>query len=171
MFTVFLYGFTAGSSGQPDGASSSTAVHGSVSSGSLPQARPGELRECYYGFSEPYSCKILTQNTTLQECCCTAGQGWGLLCQYDICPEPGTGDDIICMFNNLRKLQNVILLTFTNSSITLPLAEYQSLCPNGRGYVTVETGPFSYKGKALSKRYMLYMLLHLSVINLSAICS
>ncbi|XP_056621635.1 latent-transforming growth factor beta-binding protein 4 isoform X2 [Triplophysa dalaica] len=108
----------AGSSGQPDRASSSTAVHGSVSSGtesgSLPQARPGELRECYYGFSEPYTCKILSQNTTLQECCCTAGQGWGLLCQYDICPEPGT-------------------------------AEYQSLCPNGRGYVTVETGPFSYK--------------------------
>uniref|UniRef100_A0A8C2KFT3 Latent-transforming growth factor beta-binding protein 1 n=1 Tax=Cyprinus carpio TaxID=7962 RepID=A0A8C2KFT3_CYPCA len=89
--------------------------HGSSgSTGSLPQARPGETRECYYGVSEPHSCKMLAQNTTLQECCCTAGQGWGLMCQYDVCPETGT-------------------------------AEFQSLCPSGRGYVTTETGAFSYK--------------------------
>ncbi|KTF89396.1 hypothetical protein cypCar_00044926, partial [Cyprinus carpio] len=91
------------------------AGHGSSgSTGSLPQARPGETRECYYGVSEPHSCKMLAQNTTLQECCCTAGQGWGLMCQYDVCPETGT-------------------------------AEFQSLCPSGRGYVTTETGAFSYK--------------------------
>uniref|UniRef100_A0A671QWH7 Latent-transforming growth factor beta-binding protein 1 n=1 Tax=Sinocyclocheilus anshuiensis TaxID=1608454 RepID=A0A671QWH7_9TELE len=95
--------------------SSSSTGHGSSgSSGSLPQTRPGETRECYYSVSEPYSCKILAQNTTLQECCCTAGQGWGLMCQYDVCPETGTAD-------------------------------FQSLCPSGRGYVTTETGVFSYK--------------------------
>ncbi|XP_051512932.1 latent-transforming growth factor beta-binding protein 4-like isoform X3 [Myxocyprinus asiaticus] len=110
------------SSGQPvqsGGSSSSSGAHGSSGSsgsgsGSLPQSRPGELRECYYGISQPYSCKILNQNTTLQECCCTVGQGWGLLCQYEVCPETGT-------------------------------VEFQSLCPNGRGYVTTETGAFSYK--------------------------
>ncbi|XP_039503316.1 latent-transforming growth factor beta-binding protein 4 isoform X1 [Pimephales promelas] len=102
---------------RPSGAASSgrgsAGSSGSVS-GSLPQSRPGEMKECYYGVSEPYSCKILSRNTTLQECCCTAGQGWGLLCQYDICPQAGT-------------------------------AEYQSLCPSGKGYVTMETGAFSYK--------------------------
>nr|XP_055030137.1 latent-transforming growth factor beta-binding protein 4 isoform X2 [Misgurnus anguillicaudatus] len=105
--------------GQPGGGSSTSVGHGSVGSSgsgsaSLPKARPGELRECYYGISDSYSCKILSQNSTLQECCCTAGQGWGLRCQYDICPEAGT-------------------------------AEFQSLCPNGRGYVTTETGAFNYK--------------------------
>uniref|UniRef100_A0A671K827 Latent-transforming growth factor beta-binding protein 4-like n=1 Tax=Sinocyclocheilus anshuiensis TaxID=1608454 RepID=A0A671K827_9TELE len=95
--------------------SSSSAGRGpSGSSGSLPQTRPGETRECYYGVSQPYSCKILAPNTTLQECCCTAGQGWGLMCQYDVCPETGT-------------------------------VEFQSLCPSGRGYITTETGAFSYK--------------------------
>ncbi|XP_052008003.1 latent-transforming growth factor beta-binding protein 4-like [Xyrauchen texanus] len=110
---------SSGQLGQSGGSSSSSGGHGSggssvSGSGSLSQARPGELRECYYGISQPYSCKILYQNTTLQECCCTVGQGWGLLCQYDICPEAGT-------------------------------VEFQSLCPNGRGYVTTETGAFSYK--------------------------
>ncbi|XP_052437637.1 latent-transforming growth factor beta-binding protein 4 isoform X1 [Carassius gibelio] len=101
---------STGQSELPGRASSSSAG----SSGSLPQSRPGETRECYYGVSEPYSCKILAPNTTLQECCCTAGQGWGLMCQYDVCPEMGT-------------------------------VEFQSLCPSGRGYITTETGAFSYK--------------------------
>ncbi|KAK2894957.1 hypothetical protein Q8A67_012186 [Cirrhinus molitorella] len=110
---------SAGRPGPSGGAFSSSAGHGSAGPfssafGSLPPSRPGEIRECYYGVSETYSCKILAQNTTLQECCCTAGQGWGLMCQYDVCPETGT-------------------------------AEFQSLCPSGRGYVTTETGAFSYK--------------------------
>ncbi|XP_016392826.1 latent-transforming growth factor beta-binding protein 1 [Sinocyclocheilus rhinocerous] len=106
---------SAGQSEPSGGDSSSSAGRGSSgSSGSLPQTRPGETRECYYGVSQPYSCKILAPNTTLQECCCTAGQGWGLMCQYDVCPETGT-------------------------------VEFQSLCPSGRGYITTETGAFSYK--------------------------
>uniref|UniRef100_A0A673LGX5 Latent-transforming growth factor beta-binding protein 1 n=1 Tax=Sinocyclocheilus rhinocerous TaxID=307959 RepID=A0A673LGX5_9TELE len=100
--------------GQCVNSSSSAGRGSSGSSGSLPQTRPGETRECYYGVSQPYSCKILAPNTTLQECCCTAGQGWGLMCQYDVCPETGT-------------------------------VEFQSLCPSGRGYITTETGAFSYK--------------------------
>lgn len=92
-----MCGFAAGRPGPSGGASASSTRRGSAGSsvsvsGSLPQSRPGEMRECYYGVSEPYSCKILAQNTTLEECCCTAGQGWGLMCQYDICPETGTGE-------------------------------------------------------------------------------
>ncbi|XP_059420517.1 latent-transforming growth factor beta-binding protein 4-like isoform X3 [Carassius carassius] len=106
---------STGRSGPSGGVSSSLAGLGSSgSSGSLPQTRPGETRECYFGVSESYSCKILATNTTLQECCCTAGQGWGLMCQYEVCPETGT-------------------------------AEFQSLCPSGRGYITTETGAFRYK--------------------------
>ncbi|XP_043120290.1 latent-transforming growth factor beta-binding protein 4 isoform X2 [Puntigrus tetrazona] len=104
---------------QPSAGSFSSS---SGSSGSLLQTRPGETRECYYGVSQPYSCKILAHNTTLQECCCTAGQAWGLMCQYDICPETGT-------------------------------AEFQALCPSGRGYVTTESGVFSYKDVDECKRF------------------
>ncbi|XP_073785829.1 latent-transforming growth factor beta-binding protein 4 isoform X4 [Danio rerio] len=103
----------SGSSGRSS-FSSSGSVSSASASRSLPQSRPGEQKECYYGISQPYSCKILAVNTTLQECCCTAGQGWGLMCKYDICPEAGT-------------------------------AEFQTLCPNGKGYVTTEAGAFNYK--------------------------
>uniref|UniRef100_A0A6Q2ZDR1 Latent transforming growth factor beta binding protein 4 n=1 Tax=Esox lucius TaxID=8010 RepID=A0A6Q2ZDR1_ESOLU len=59
---------------------------------SLPLARPGELRECYYNMAEQRSCSVLARNVTWQECCCTVGQGWGLACQYDPCPRVGTAD-------------------------------------------------------------------------------
>uniref|UniRef100_A0A672LVL3 Latent-transforming growth factor beta-binding protein 1 n=1 Tax=Sinocyclocheilus grahami TaxID=75366 RepID=A0A672LVL3_SINGR len=36
-------------------------------------------------------------------------------------------------------------LTFFLSSISLRSVEFQSLCPSGRGYITTETGAFSYK--------------------------
>ncbi|XP_014017554.2 latent-transforming growth factor beta-binding protein 4 isoform X1 [Salmo salar] len=58
----------------------------------LPPARPGELRECYYNTEEQSSCSVLARNTTQQECCCTVGQGWGMGCQYDPCPQLGTAE-------------------------------------------------------------------------------
>uniref|UniRef100_A0A8C7FG56 Latent transforming growth factor beta binding protein 4 n=1 Tax=Oncorhynchus kisutch TaxID=8019 RepID=A0A8C7FG56_ONCKI len=61
--------------------------------GTLPLARPGEFRECYYSTGEQSSCSVLAHNTTQQECCCTVGQGWGMGCQYDPCPPLGTGRD------------------------------------------------------------------------------
>ncbi|XP_036440701.1 latent-transforming growth factor beta-binding protein 4-like [Colossoma macropomum] len=85
---------------------------GSVTS--LPPAGPGEKRECYYNIEQQDSCRILTRNSSLQECCCTVGQGWGQLCLYQRCPELST-------------------------------AEFQTLCPSGRGYVTSTVGAFSYK--------------------------
>ncbi|XP_072551408.1 latent-transforming growth factor beta-binding protein 4 isoform X2 [Salminus brasiliensis] len=84
------------------------------SGSSLPPAVPGEKKECYYNLEQQDSCQILTHNSSLQECCCTAGQGWGLRCLYQTCPEHGT-------------------------------AEFQALCPSGRGYVTSTVGAFSYK--------------------------
>ncbi|XP_020363277.2 latent-transforming growth factor beta-binding protein 4 isoform X1 [Oncorhynchus kisutch] len=58
----------------------------------LPPARPGELRECYYNTEEQSSCSVLARNTTQQECCCTVGQGWGMGCQFDPCPQLGTAE-------------------------------------------------------------------------------
>ncbi|XP_058489701.1 latent-transforming growth factor beta-binding protein 4 isoform X3 [Solea solea] len=88
----------------------------------LPAAHPGELRECYYNLAEQGTCSLLTTNTTQQECCCTVGEGWGLGCQYHICPHIGT-------------------------------AEFLSLCPSGRGYVTTGPGAFSYKDVDECKRF------------------
>ncbi|XP_019223206.1 latent-transforming growth factor beta-binding protein 4 isoform X3 [Oreochromis niloticus] len=58
----------------------------------LPQAHPGELRECYYNLAERGTCSLLATNTTQQECCCTLGQGWGLGCQYHPCPTAYTAE-------------------------------------------------------------------------------
>ncbi|KAK6487718.1 latent-transforming growth factor beta-binding protein 4-like isoform X1 [Huso huso] len=74
-----------------------------------------DVRECYYNIRDANVCQnILTRNTTLQECCCTVGEGWGENCQLTACPALGT-------------------------------AEYQAVCPSGKGYVTSTLGSFSYK--------------------------
>lgn len=85
--------------------------------GSFSLAPPAEIRACYISTEERGPCILLAPNTTQQECCCTDGHSWGITCQANPCPEPGT-------------------------------AEFQTLCPSGRGYVT--TGPadqsaFSYR--------------------------
>lgn len=69
----------------------------------LPQARPGELRECYYNLAERGTCSLLATNTTQQECCCTLGQGWGLGCQYHPCPTAYTGGKA-CVYSNAGHL-------------------------------------------------------------------
>ncbi|XP_066540517.1 latent-transforming growth factor beta-binding protein 4 isoform X2 [Hoplias malabaricus] len=74
----------------PEGSSSSPSRPGSGSS--LPPAAPGEKRECYYNIQQQESCSILTHNSTLEECCCTVGQGWGLHCVYFTCPQTGTAE-------------------------------------------------------------------------------
>lgn len=56
-----------------------------------PASLPGELRECYYNIQDQSTCRVLTRNSTYQECCCTIGEGWGLRCQYSPCPSPGSG--------------------------------------------------------------------------------
>ncbi|XP_048837129.1 latent-transforming growth factor beta-binding protein 4 isoform X50 [Brienomyrus brachyistius] len=81
---------------------------------SPPASLPGELRECYYNTQDQSTCRVLTRNSTYQECCCTVGEGWGLHCQYSPCPSPGS-------------------------------VAYQALCPSGRGYVTSESGVYSYR--------------------------
>nr|XP_023667894.1 latent-transforming growth factor beta-binding protein 4 isoform X1 [Paramormyrops kingsleyae]XP_023667895.1 latent-transforming growth factor beta-binding protein 4 isoform X1 [Paramormyrops kingsleyae]XP_023667896.1 latent-transforming growth factor beta-binding protein 4 isoform X1 [Paramormyrops kingsleyae] len=79
-----------------------------------PASLPGELRECYYNIQDQSTCRVLTRNSTYQECCCTVGEGWGLHCQYSPCPTSGS-------------------------------VAYQALCPSGRGYVTSESGVYSYR--------------------------
>lgn len=58
----------------------------------LPEARPGELRECYYNLAERGTCSLLATNTSQQECCCTLGEGWGMGCLYHTCPPTDTGE-------------------------------------------------------------------------------
>uniref|UniRef100_A0A673Y713 Latent-transforming growth factor beta-binding protein 1 n=1 Tax=Salmo trutta TaxID=8032 RepID=A0A673Y713_SALTR len=63
----------------------------------LSTPRPGTIHgptllECYYNTEEQSSCSVLARNTTQQECCCTVGQGWGMGCQYDPCPQLGTAE-------------------------------------------------------------------------------
>ncbi|XP_044210689.1 latent-transforming growth factor beta-binding protein 2 isoform X1 [Thunnus albacares] len=89
---------------------------------SLPAARPGELRECYYNLADRGTCSLLATNTSQQECCCTVGEGWGLGCQYHTCPPIDT-------------------------------AEFLSLCPSGKGYVTTAAGAFSYRDVDECKRF------------------
>uniref|UniRef100_A0AAV2J1D9 Uncharacterized protein n=1 Tax=Knipowitschia caucasica TaxID=637954 RepID=A0AAV2J1D9_KNICA len=55
----------------------------------LSPSLPGELRECYYDLDSG-ECSVLSQNCSLQECCCTEGRGWGQGCVYNICPRPQT---------------------------------------------------------------------------------
>ncbi|XP_065782202.1 latent-transforming growth factor beta-binding protein 4 isoform X1 [Muntiacus reevesi] len=80
--------------------------------------RPGPVssgrRECYFDTAAPDACdNILARNVTWQECCCTAGEGWGNGCRIQQCPSPET-------------------------------AEYQSLCPHGRGYLA-PSGDLSFR--------------------------
>ncbi|XP_061683805.1 latent-transforming growth factor beta-binding protein 4-like [Syngnathoides biaculeatus] len=86
----------------------------------LPAPRPGELRDCYYNLDS--SCNLLAANSTLQECCCTLGGGWGLGCVYRACPPAHA-------------------------------AEFLSLCPSGRGYVTTGAATFSYTDVDECKRF------------------
>ncbi|XP_038548862.1 latent-transforming growth factor beta-binding protein 2-like isoform X4 [Micropterus salmoides] len=77
--------------------SSSSSVHVSVVELApvlppLPEARPGELRECYYNLAERGTCSLLATNTSQQECCCTLGEGWGMGCLYHTCPPTDTDE-------------------------------------------------------------------------------
>ncbi|XP_076845192.1 latent-transforming growth factor beta-binding protein 4 isoform X2 [Brachyhypopomus gauderio] len=65
---------------------------GQGSGSRLAPAHLGERRECYYNLEQLDTCRILAHNTSLQECCCTAGQAWGLGCLYQTCPQLGTTD-------------------------------------------------------------------------------
>uniref|UniRef100_A0AAY4D5H5 Latent-transforming growth factor beta-binding protein 2 n=1 Tax=Denticeps clupeoides TaxID=299321 RepID=A0AAY4D5H5_9TELE len=67
-----------------------TGMPFSGNSASLPPAKHGEVRQCYYNMADPSSCNVLAHNTTHQECCCTVGWGWGLECVYEGCPQLGT---------------------------------------------------------------------------------
>uniref|UniRef100_A0A087XY91 Latent transforming growth factor beta binding protein 4 n=1 Tax=Poecilia formosa TaxID=48698 RepID=A0A087XY91_POEFO len=54
-------------------------------------AQPGELRDCYYNLAAG-GCSLLAANTSQQECCCTAGEGWGWGCHAHACPAADTAD-------------------------------------------------------------------------------
>uniref|UniRef100_A0A8C6MGS5 Latent-transforming growth factor beta-binding protein 4 n=1 Tax=Nothobranchius furzeri TaxID=105023 RepID=A0A8C6MGS5_NOTFU len=57
------------------------------------QHSPGKPRkECYFNLNDANFCNnVLSRNITKQECCCTAGAGWGDNCEIHPCPLPGRG--------------------------------------------------------------------------------
>uniref|UniRef100_A0A3B3VK73 Latent-transforming growth factor beta-binding protein 1 n=1 Tax=Poecilia latipinna TaxID=48699 RepID=A0A3B3VK73_9TELE len=51
-----------------------------------------ERKDCYYNLNDVNLCNnVLSHNTTKQECCCTAGAGWGDNCEIHPCPPVGRG--------------------------------------------------------------------------------
>uniref|UniRef100_A0A673W9V9 Latent transforming growth factor beta binding protein 4 n=1 Tax=Salmo trutta TaxID=8032 RepID=A0A673W9V9_SALTR len=84
--------FPGGSSSSSSSSTTGLGPQRRPDASQLPPARPGELRECYYNTEEQSSCSVLARNTTQQECCCTVGQGWGMGCQFDPCPQLGTAE-------------------------------------------------------------------------------
>lgn len=51
-----------------------------------------ERKDCYYNLNDANICNnVLSRNTTKQECCCTAGAGWGDNCEIHPCPPVGRG--------------------------------------------------------------------------------
>ncbi|MED6269631.1 hypothetical protein CHARACLAT_001530 [Characodon lateralis] len=52
-----------------------------------------ERKDCYYNLNDANFCNnVLSRNTTKQECCCTAGAGWGDNCEIHPCPLVGRDD-------------------------------------------------------------------------------
>ncbi|XP_030574575.1 latent-transforming growth factor beta-binding protein 2 [Archocentrus centrarchus] len=52
-----------------------------------------ERKECYYNLNDANFCdNVLSHNTTKEECCCTAGAGWGDDCEIHACPVQGSDD-------------------------------------------------------------------------------
>uniref|UniRef100_A0A3B5QVL2 Latent-transforming growth factor beta-binding protein 2 n=1 Tax=Xiphophorus maculatus TaxID=8083 RepID=A0A3B5QVL2_XIPMA len=49
-----------------------------------------ERKDCYYNLNDANICNnVLSRNTTKQECCCTAGAGWGDNCEIHPCQLSG----------------------------------------------------------------------------------
>nr|XP_015825102.2 latent-transforming growth factor beta-binding protein 1 isoform X1 [Nothobranchius furzeri] len=58
-----------------------------------PTLMAGERKECYFNLNDANFCNnVLSRNITKQECCCTAGAGWGDNCEIHPCPLPGRDD-------------------------------------------------------------------------------
>lgn len=113
----------------------------SFQAGELPAPLPGELRDCYYNVGSS-SCSLLAANTSRQECCCTLGEGWGLGCRYLACPPANSGESP----SRGRGAGAVLPGDVTPPDALLRAADFLSLCPSGRGYVTPGEADFSYTG-------------------------
>ncbi|XP_037550929.1 latent-transforming growth factor beta-binding protein 2 [Nematolebias whitei] len=67
--------------------------------GTKPRFSSAEERKlCYFNLNDANLCNnVLSRNTTKQECCCTAGAGWGDNCEIHPCPLLGRDDyDELC---------------------------------------------------------------------------
>uniref|UniRef100_A0A3B4H3K0 Latent-transforming growth factor beta-binding protein 2 n=1 Tax=Pundamilia nyererei TaxID=303518 RepID=A0A3B4H3K0_9CICH len=81
-----------------------------------------ERRECYYNLNDANFCdNVLSHNTTKQECCCTAGAGWGDNCEIHACPVQGSGTTRLCPYGS--------------GLLPLPVSSVQSFGDEQRAYI------------------------------------
>uniref|UniRef100_A0A669EKP2 Latent-transforming growth factor beta-binding protein 2 n=1 Tax=Oreochromis niloticus TaxID=8128 RepID=A0A669EKP2_ORENI len=84
-----------------------------------------ERRECYYNLNDANFCdNVLSHNTTKQECCCTAGAGWGDNCEIHACPVQGSDD-------------YKQLCPYGSGLLPLPASSVQSFGDEQRTYIDV----------------------------------
>uniref|UniRef100_A0AAX7VKT2 Latent-transforming growth factor beta-binding protein 2 n=1 Tax=Astatotilapia calliptera TaxID=8154 RepID=A0AAX7VKT2_ASTCA len=82
-----------------------------------------ERRECYYNLNDANFCdNVLSHNTTKQECCCTAGAGWGDNCEIHACPVQGSDD-------------YKQLCPYGSGLLPLPVSSVQSFGDEQRAYI------------------------------------
>lgn len=69
---------------------------------SLIPSHSQERKECYYNLNDANFCQnVLSHNTTIEECCCTVGAGWGDNCEIHPCPQTGRAEyDRLCPKGN-----------------------------------------------------------------------
>uniref|UniRef100_A0A3P8N9S3 Latent-transforming growth factor beta-binding protein 2 n=1 Tax=Astatotilapia calliptera TaxID=8154 RepID=A0A3P8N9S3_ASTCA len=85
--------------------------------------RRKERRECYYNLNDANFCdNVLSHNTTKQECCCTAGAGWGDNCEIHACPVQGSDD-------------YKQLCPYGSGLLPLPVSSVQSFGDEQRAYI------------------------------------
>uniref|UniRef100_A0A8C7YA88 Latent transforming growth factor beta binding protein 2 n=1 Tax=Oryzias sinensis TaxID=183150 RepID=A0A8C7YA88_9TELE len=92
--------------------------------------RPDAMRkECYYNLNDANYCNnVLSRNTTKQECCCTAGAGWGDNCEIHTCPLPGKA----LFWQFFPPLRSITIVQISSSDANECEMFGSEICKNGQ---------------------------------------
>uniref|UniRef100_A0A8C7Y609 Latent-transforming growth factor beta-binding protein 2 n=1 Tax=Oryzias sinensis TaxID=183150 RepID=A0A8C7Y609_9TELE len=93
-----------------------------------------ERKECYYNLNDANYCNnVLSRNTTKQECCCTAGAGWGDNCEIHTCPLPGKDDYNQALFwQFFPPLRSITIVQISSSDANECEMFGSEICKNGQ---------------------------------------
>uniref|UniRef100_A0A8C7Y8W6 Latent transforming growth factor beta binding protein 2 n=1 Tax=Oryzias sinensis TaxID=183150 RepID=A0A8C7Y8W6_9TELE len=88
-----------------------------------------ERKECYYNLNDANYCNnVLSRNTTKQECCCTAGAGWGDNCEIHTCPLPGKA----LFWQFFPPLRSITIVQISSSDANECEMFGSEICKNGQ---------------------------------------